>query len=136
MNETVRVSAALAQPAAPAVRATTQPAIVAALAALAPEWFRALEWLGVTAAVHVLATWTDSTLLVAAKWICYLMLFTWMSYKVDQGLQWIFRRSSQTEAQVEPMHQVIAVGLGGTMIPMLYIFVQYLAIVLIARLGS
>ncbi len=134
--ETDGISAALAQSAAPAFGATAQPAIVAALAALAPEWFRALEWLGVTAVIHVLATWTDSTLLEAAKWVSYLMLFTWMSYKVDQALQWIFRRSSQAEAQVEPMHQVIAVGLGGTMIPMLYIFVQYLAIVLIAKLGS
>lgn len=116
--------------------ASTQPAIVGILASLAPEWFRAVEWLGVTVAIHILATWTGSSALEAAKWISYLMLFTWLSYKVDRALQWLFRRSGEGEAQAGPMHPVIAVGLGATLIPMLYIFVQYLAIVLISRLGS
>ncbi|MDA8110104.1 MAG: hypothetical protein M0015_15985 [Betaproteobacteria bacterium] len=116
---------------------STQPGVVVALAELAPEWFRMLEWLGLTIAIHVLATWTGSTLLEVGKWISYLMLFTWMSYKIDRALQWLFSRSARAEqAGAEPMHPVIAVGLGATLIPMLYIFVQYVAIVLIARLGS
>lgn len=126
-----------ASPRAADIGASTQPGVVVALAALAPEWFRMLEWLGLTIAIHVLATWTGSTLLEVGKWISYLMLFTSMSYKVDRALQWLFSRSARAEqAGAEPMHPVIAVGLGATLIPMLYIFVQYVAIGLIARLGS
>lgn len=134
--EAIAVSEVAAQAPAADAGASRQPAIVGILAALAPEWFRAVEWLGVTVAIHILATWTGSIVLETAKWISYVMLFTWLSYKVDRALQWLFRRSDGSEAQAGPMHPVIAVGLGATLIPMLYIFVQYLAIVLIARLGS
>lgn len=130
-------AAAQARASAHAAEASEQPVLVVALAALAPEWFRMVEWLGLTIGIHVLATWTGSTLLEFAMWVSYLMLFTWMSYKFDRALRWIFSRPGWTaQTGAEPMHPVIAVGLGATLVPMLYIFVQYIAIVLIARLGS
>lgn len=131
-------AAVLAAPASPAVASVEEEALelTEVLALLAPEWFRMVGWVGLTALVHACATVTDSTLLVVVKWLSYLMLFAWMSHKIDRALLWCVRRWKAAEASIESLRFVVAVGIGGTLIPTLYIFVQYLVIVLVSKLGS
>lgn len=106
------------------------------LALVAPEWFRLIAWVGLTAVVHAFATVTDSPLLTGVKWLSYLLLFAWVSHKIDRALLWCVRRWKAVEASIDSLRFVVAIGIGGTLIPILYIFVQYLVIVLVSKLGS
>lgn len=46
------------------------------------------------------------------------------------------RRWKAAEASTESLRFVVAIGIGVTLILTLYIFVQYLVIVLVSKLGS
>lgn len=127
---------AVAVPRAAPARAAAQLDLTELMASLAPEWFRMVEWVGVTALIHACATITDSTLLVAVKWLSYLMLFAWVSHKIDRALLWLVQRSKTAAQSIESLRLVVAVGVGGTLIPTIYIFVQYLVIVLVTKLGG
>lgn len=130
-------SAAAREAAASAAQTETEAfELTGFLALVAPEWFRLIAWVGLTAVVHAFATVTDSPLLIGVKWLSYLLLFAWVSHKIDRALLWCVRRWKAAEASIESLRFVVAIGIGGTLIPTLYIFVQYLVIVLVSKLGS
>lgn len=93
---------------------------------LAEGWFTFLEYVALTAIFHAAATKTDHIVLHALKWACYLLLFRWTEYKIDQLIWALFPSADPISKRRKEWHIAISVGISANIMIGVYFLVFYL----------
>ena len=96
-------------------------------AKLAEGWFKFLGFVALTAVFHAAAAKTDHLILEALKWICYIFLFRWTNFKIDQLIWLLFPSTNPVSKRRKEKNVIISVFIS----TMIMLFVYFLVLFLI-----
>ena len=97
-----------------------------ARAQLAEAWFTFLKFVALTAIFHAAATKSDYIILHALKWACYLLLFGWTEYKINQLIWALFPSVNPISKPRKDWYIVISVLISANIMIGVYFLVFYL----------
>ena len=97
-----------------------------ARAQLAEAWFTFLKFVALTAIFHAAATKSDYIILHALKWACYLLLFGWTEYKINQLIWVLFPSVNPISKPRKNWYIAISVWISANIMIGVYFLVFYL----------